>query len=200
MRCGPPRFLLTPLRCSRPLRARRCAIRAVERGVALAFPRDHGSHPAFRTEWWYITGLGARRARQRLRRAGHVLPHPPGRGRRQREPLRADAAPVRARGDRRSAHRPAAARPARRARGLRASRRRAKHTTDVAIGDWSLRLAGDTLRRAASSRATSRSRLRSPRAQPLLLQGDARREPQGSAPTRRRATTTAGRSSRPAAR
>jgi predicted secreted hydrolase len=25
-------------------------------GVALRFPRDHGSHPAFRTEWWYITG------------------------------------------------------------------------------------------------------------------------------------------------
>lgn len=25
-------------------------------GVALAFPRDHGSHPAFRTEWWYVTG------------------------------------------------------------------------------------------------------------------------------------------------
>lgn len=24
--------------------------------VALAFPRDHGSHPAFRTEWWYVTG------------------------------------------------------------------------------------------------------------------------------------------------
>jgi predicted secreted hydrolase len=23
---------------------------------ALAFPRDHGSHPEFRTEWWYITG------------------------------------------------------------------------------------------------------------------------------------------------
>ena len=22
----------------------------------LVFPRDHGSHPAFRTEWWYITG------------------------------------------------------------------------------------------------------------------------------------------------
>jgi len=29
---------------------------AVERGTALAFPRDHGSHPAFRTEWWYVTG------------------------------------------------------------------------------------------------------------------------------------------------
>lgn len=23
---------------------------------ALAFPRDHGSHPGLRTEWWYITG------------------------------------------------------------------------------------------------------------------------------------------------
>ena len=26
-------------------------------GAALRFPRDHGSHPEFRTEWWYITGL-----------------------------------------------------------------------------------------------------------------------------------------------
>lgn len=25
-------------------------------GVPLAFPRDHGSHPEFKTEWWYITG------------------------------------------------------------------------------------------------------------------------------------------------
>ena len=25
-------------------------------GLALAFPRDHGAHPAFRTEWWYVTG------------------------------------------------------------------------------------------------------------------------------------------------
>jgi predicted secreted hydrolase len=23
----------------------------------LAFPRDHGSHPEYRTEWWYVTGL-----------------------------------------------------------------------------------------------------------------------------------------------
>jgi len=37
------------------------AARAVEyppvvRGAPLAFPRDHGSHPAFRVEWWYVTG------------------------------------------------------------------------------------------------------------------------------------------------
>lgn len=29
---------------------------AVEQGRGLVFPRDHGSHPEFRTEWWYITG------------------------------------------------------------------------------------------------------------------------------------------------
>ena len=31
---------------------------------ALAFPRDEGAHPAFRSEWWYVTGLAARRARR----------------------------------------------------------------------------------------------------------------------------------------
>ena len=29
--------------------------RAVEPG-AIRFPRDHGPHPGFRTEWWYVTG------------------------------------------------------------------------------------------------------------------------------------------------
>lgn len=28
----------------------------VRPGVALSFPKDHGAHPAFRTEWWYATG------------------------------------------------------------------------------------------------------------------------------------------------
>lgn len=26
-----------------------------ERGRALAFPQDHGAHPAYRIEWWYLT-------------------------------------------------------------------------------------------------------------------------------------------------
>jgi predicted secreted hydrolase len=30
---------------------------------ALAFPRDHGAHDDFRTEWWYITGYGSDGAR-----------------------------------------------------------------------------------------------------------------------------------------
>lgn len=25
-------------------------------GISLQFPRDHGAHPGFRTEWWYLTG------------------------------------------------------------------------------------------------------------------------------------------------
>jgi predicted secreted hydrolase len=29
---------------------------AVRAGRPLVFPRDHGSHPEYRTEWWYITG------------------------------------------------------------------------------------------------------------------------------------------------
>ena len=28
----------------------------VRPGVAITFPRDHGAHPDFRTEWWYLTG------------------------------------------------------------------------------------------------------------------------------------------------
>jgi len=27
-----------------------------QKGRAFVFPRDHGSHPEFRTEWWYVTG------------------------------------------------------------------------------------------------------------------------------------------------
>lgn len=32
------------------------AFAAVTPNPNLAFPRDHGAHPAFRTEWWYVTG------------------------------------------------------------------------------------------------------------------------------------------------
>lgn len=28
----------------------------VLRGLMLQFPRDHGAHPDYRTEWWYVTG------------------------------------------------------------------------------------------------------------------------------------------------
>lgn len=28
----------------------------VDSGRPLTFPADYGSHPNFRTEWWYVTG------------------------------------------------------------------------------------------------------------------------------------------------
>ena len=28
----------------------------VQPGLPLIFPRDHGAHPDYRTEWWYVTG------------------------------------------------------------------------------------------------------------------------------------------------
>ncbi|MEP7329589.1 MAG: lipocalin-like domain-containing protein, partial [Betaproteobacteria bacterium] len=49
-------FLLAPFALS-PLGVRAAsAFAQVDAGVPLVFPRDHGSHPAFRAEWWYITG------------------------------------------------------------------------------------------------------------------------------------------------
>ncbi|ALN71165.1 lipocalin-like domain-containing protein [Aureimonas sp. AU20] len=39
-----------------PLRAAEIQYPTVAPGTALAFPRDHGAHPEFRTEWWYVTG------------------------------------------------------------------------------------------------------------------------------------------------
>lgn len=38
----------TPVRTDYPV---------VRPGASFAFPREHGAHPAFRTEWWYVTGL-----------------------------------------------------------------------------------------------------------------------------------------------
>jgi len=38
----------------------------VVEGSALRFPRDHGAHPTFRTEWWYLTGTLRDAARREL--------------------------------------------------------------------------------------------------------------------------------------
>ncbi|HET6720896.1 MAG TPA: carotenoid 1,2-hydratase, partial [Rhodocyclaceae bacterium] len=53
-------FLLTPLLLPALARAAddQPSVRYpdVIPGVTLNFPRDHGAHPDFRTEWWYVTG------------------------------------------------------------------------------------------------------------------------------------------------
>jgi predicted secreted hydrolase len=50
------RFLASPLAlvAARALGAEGYPV--VKPGYALEFPRDHGAHPQYRTEWWYVTG------------------------------------------------------------------------------------------------------------------------------------------------
>lgn len=51
-------FLLAPLLLPAFTAAKQPAVRypAASRATRLSFPRDHGAHPDFRTEWWYVTG------------------------------------------------------------------------------------------------------------------------------------------------
>jgi len=42
--------------CPASLHADGPAFRIAEPGYTFRFPRDHGSHPEYRTEWWYTTG------------------------------------------------------------------------------------------------------------------------------------------------
>src|SRR5512141_2712216 len=47
-------FLLSSLALAAPARAAVDYPSVVPR--RLEFPRDHGAHPDYRTEWWYLTG------------------------------------------------------------------------------------------------------------------------------------------------
>ena len=48
-------FLLAPMALAVARADAQVSYPAVVSGTELKFPRDHGSHPAFRTEWWYLT-------------------------------------------------------------------------------------------------------------------------------------------------
>jgi predicted secreted hydrolase len=48
-------FLWSPLTLVAPHAVAAVAYPAVEAGRTLVFPRDFGSHPDYRTEWWYLT-------------------------------------------------------------------------------------------------------------------------------------------------
>jgi predicted secreted hydrolase len=131
------------------------------------FPRDHGSHPLFRTEWWYVTAWvrdrdghdlgiqitffrnrpgvaedGTSRFAPRQLLFAHAAIADPRRGR-----LRHDQ------------------RAARAGFGLAES---AETTTDVHIGDWSLRLAEDTYTARIAARDFTVDLEFTARAPPLL--------------------------------
>jgi predicted secreted hydrolase len=143
---------------------------AVERGTALAFPRDHGSHPAFRTEWWYITGW-VRDTRERdfgiqvtfFRSRPGVA-----------EQSASKFAPVELLFAHAAVADPAQGRLRHDERAARAGfglAQASQGTTDIAIGDWSLRLAGERYAARIVARDFALDLAFSPKG-PLLLQGD----------------------------
>ena len=154
-----------------PLRVRANDYPPVVRGRALAFPRDHGSHPDYRTEWWYITGwlrdrsggeLGVQVTFFRNRpnvAEGSASAFAP----RQlvfAHAAIAEAAHGRLRHDQRAA---------RAAFGLAGAE---EATTRAWIDDWSLALDGDRYVCRIAGRGFSLA-LAFTATQPLLLQGDA---------------------------
>ena len=50
------RLLLAGLGCGVPAWASRVDYPTVTPNRRLVFPRDHGAHPEYRVEWWYVTG------------------------------------------------------------------------------------------------------------------------------------------------
>ncbi len=164
-------FLLAPL----ALLARRAGAAEGYPGVipggSLEFPRDHGAHPAFRTEWWYVTGwlraadvraLGFQitffRSRPRIGEDNPSAFAP-------RQLLfahaaLADPAVGRLLHDQRAA---------RAGFGLAAAR---EGSTDVHIDDWSMALADGVYRARIAAREFAFDLEFAP-SQPILAQGDA---------------------------
>ena len=143
---------------------------AVERGAVLAFPRDHGSHADFRTEWWYITGW-VRDAR------GHeygvqvtFFRSRPGVA----EDSTSKFAPVELLFAHAAIADPSFGRLRHDQRAARAGfglAQASQRTTDVSIADWSLRLAGERYVAHVVAREFALDLAFDARA-PLLLQGE----------------------------
>jgi predicted secreted hydrolase len=144
---------------------------AVVPGRVLRFPRDHGAHPDFRTEWWYATGWLGNAAGEQFgfqvtffrSRLPFVTDNPSSFAPRQLLFAHAALADP-TYGRLREAQR--AARPALALAGF------AEDATRVWIGDWRLELAGDTYRtQVQGSDFALALELRAPG--PPLLEGDA---------------------------
>ena len=142
----------------------------VRPGMPIAFPRDHGSHPAFRTEWWYVTGWTADRTGAERGVQVTFFRSRPGLGETSasafapRELLFAHAAVAD----------PAAGRLVHDQRAARAGLGLAQastSTTDVRIDDWSLVRDGEGYRARVDARGFAID-LAFRETQPVLLQGE----------------------------
>ena len=142
----------------------------VRAGRPLVFPRDHGSHPAYRTEWWYITGWLRSKQGDDLGMQITFFRHRPGIGEENpsrfapRQLLFAHAALSDARIGR-LLHEQRAARAG---FGLAAA---SEADTDVRMQEWSLKRKGEDYEARITAREFEYA-LRFRPAQPLLLQGE----------------------------
>jgi len=164
------RFLLAPLLAAAlPARAE-IRYPAVERGAALVFPRDHGSHPAFRTEWWYVTGWVRDAQGRDFGVQVTFFRTRPGVA----EGSASRFAPTQLVFAHAAIADPALGRLRHEQRAARAGfelAQASETSTDVAIGDWSLSLAGDTYTARVAARDFAFTLSFAAR-QPLLLQGE----------------------------
>lgn len=139
-------------------------------GYRMRFPRDHGAHPSFRNEWWYVTGIVRTTAEERLgfqitffrNRPAFDTPNPSRFAPRQllfAHAALSDPAFGRLRHDQRAA---------RAALGLAGA---AQGSTQVWIDDWTLALEGDTYAAIIQAREFSLD-LRFQAGAPPLLQGE----------------------------
>jgi predicted secreted hydrolase len=143
----------------------------VRQGVALQFPRDHGSHPQFRNEWWYITGWLRTRGGDDLGVQITFFRNRPGVA----EDVSSRFAPRQLLFAHAALSDPGAGRLLHDQRAARAGfglAEAAEGRTDVAIGDWSLK-ATDQGYAALVAARDFRYELRFEPKQAVLLQGDA---------------------------
>ncbi len=164
-------FLLTPLALL-AARARAAeAYPAVAPGHAMEFPRDHGAHPAFRTEWWYVTGWLAGEGRRALGFQITFFRNRPRIARGESERFAPRQLAVRARGARGSARRPAACTTSAPRARASASPRHARTLPTCGCDDWSLRATPDGYAARIPARDFALD-LALRATQPILLQGE----------------------------
>jgi predicted secreted hydrolase len=163
-------FLLGPLALIAKAAGAAIDYPMVRPGLALAFPRDHGSHPAYRNEWWYITGRLKSKAGNELGMQITFFRNRPGIGEDNpsrfapRQLLFAHAA-ISDRSVGRLMHDQRAARAG---FGLAAA---GELDTDVHVGDWTLVHKGDTFVARISGREIGFALDFRP-TQPLLVHGE----------------------------
>ena len=164
------RFLVVPLAFASAATRGEVSYPEVTAGTELGFPRDHGSHPEFRTEWWYITGWVTDGQGHDLGIQVTFFRSRPGVA----EQLHSRFAPVQllfahaAVADPRAGSLRHHQRAARSGMGLAEA---ALETTDVRIGDWTLRLDGQTYTANVIARDFAFALTFTAR-QPMLLQGE----------------------------